>query len=76
MFRLDNPTAGHSVPMQKRKLHEGDVLTMEQVHRLIAQVPGSYKPAVWLTVLAGLRPAELCGVRVRDLDISARAFCT
>ena len=69
-LRLDNPAAGHSVPMQKRRLHEGDVLTMEQVHRLIAEVPGPYKPAVWLIVLAGLRPAELCGVRVRDLDMS------
>lgn len=56
--------------MQKRRLHEGDVLTMEHVHRLIAEVPGPYKPAVWLIVLAGLRPAELCGVRVRDLDMS------
>jgi integrase len=58
--------------MQRRRLHEGDVLTMEEVHRLIAEVPGPYKPAVWLIVLAGLRPAELCGVRVRDLDMSTR----
>ncbi|MGO8825326.1 MAG: tyrosine-type recombinase/integrase [Acidimicrobiales bacterium] len=71
-LRLDNPAAGHSVPMQKRRLHEGDVLTMEQVHRLIAEVTGPYRPAVWLIVLAGLRPAELCGVRVRDLDMSTR----
>jgi integrase len=27
-----------------------------------------YKPAIWLLVFAGLRPAELCGLRVRDID--------
>jgi len=71
-LRLDNPAAGHSIPTRKRRIHEGDVLSMEEVHRLIAEVPGPYKPAVWLIVLAGLRPAELCGVRVRDLDLKTR----
>jgi integrase len=60
--------------MQRRRLHEGDVLTMEQIHRLIAEVPGPYKPVVWLIILAGLRPAEICGVRVRDLDRSSRTL--
>ena len=73
-LRLDNPAAGHSIPMQRRRLHEGDVLTMEQIHRLIAEVPRPYKPVVWLIILAGLRPAELCGVRVRDLDMSSRTL--
>ena len=41
---------------------------MEEVHRLIAHVPDRYKPAVWLLVFAGLRPSELCGLRVRDVD--------
>ena len=31
-------------------------------------MPPRYKPAVWLLVLAGLRPAEFCGLRIRDVD--------
>ncbi len=55
--------------MRRRKLREGDgVLTMAQVHQLIRYVPERYQPAIWLLVLAGLRPAELCGLRVRDVD--------
>jgi integrase len=56
------------IPIPKRKLHEGDVLSMEQVHQLVAHVRDPYKPAVWLLMLAGLRPAELCGLRVCDVD--------
>jgi integrase len=69
-LRKDNPAADHHIPIPKRKLHEGDVLTMEQVHRLVAHVRDPYKPAVWLLMLAGLRPAELCGLRVCDVDFS------
>jgi integrase len=41
---------------------------MAQVHKLVEHVRDPYKPAVWLLVFTGLRPAELCGLRVRDLD--------
>lgn len=68
-LRRDNPAAGHHLPVRRRVLHEGDVLTMEQVHRLVVHVRDPYKPAVWLLLLAGLRPAELCGLRVCDLDV-------
>jgi integrase len=68
--RKDNPAADHHIPVPQRKLHEGDVLTMEQVHQLVAQVRDPYKPAVWLLMLAGLRPAELCGLRVCDVDFT------
>jgi integrase len=68
--RKDNPAADHNIPIPKRKLHEGDVLTMEQVHQLVAHVRDPYKPAVWLLMLAGLRPAELCGLRVCDVDFT------
>jgi integrase len=67
-LRKDNPAADHSIAIPRRKLHEGDVLTMEQVHQLVAHVKDPYKPAVWLLMLAGLRPAELCGLRVCDVD--------
>lgn len=66
--RKDNPAADHNIPIPRRKLHEGDVLNMEQVHQLVAHVKDPYKPAVWLLMLAGLRPAELCGLRVCDVD--------
>lgn len=69
-LRKDNPAADHHIPIPKRKLHEGDVLTMEQVHELVAHVRDPYKPAVWLLMLAGLRPAELCGLRVCDIDFA------
>ena len=46
------------------------MLAVEEFNRLIVEVPGSYKSAVRLIVLAGLRPAELCGVpRPRHVSI-------
>jgi integrase len=64
-----NPAAGHEVKVRRRKVRDGDgVLTMQQVHQLVAHVRDPYKPKVWLLVFAGLRPAELCGLRVRDID--------
>lgn len=66
--RRDNPAAGHTIPQRRRKLRQGDVLTMEQAHRLVAATRDPYKPAVWLMALLGLRPAELCGLRVRSVD--------
>ena len=71
-LRRDNPAADHHIPIPKRKLHEGDVLSMEQVHQLVAHVREPYKPAVWLLMLAGIRPAELCGLRVCDVDFDKR----
>ena len=68
--RRDNPAAGHHVPLQQRRIREGDVLDMGQLHRLAAATRDPYKPAVWLLALAGLRPAELCGLRVRDVDFA------
>lgn len=69
-LRKDNPAADHNIPLPRRKLHEGDVLNMEQIHQLVAHVKDPYKPAVWLLMLAGLRPAELCGLRVCDVDFT------
>ena len=66
--RRDNPAEGHDIPMRRRKIREGDVLDMSQLHRLVANVRDPYKPEVWVLALAGLRPAELCGLRVRDVD--------
>lgn len=68
--RNDNPGAGHEVRVPRRKLQARDVLTMEQVHRLVQNVADPYKPAVWLLVLTGIRPAELCGLRVGSVDFT------
>ncbi len=70
--RKDNPAAGHSVPIRRRKVGHGEVLTMNDAHRLVAATRDPYKPAVWLLLLAGLRPAELCGLRVRHVDLIRR----
>ena len=68
--RRDNPAAGHHVTVRRRRIRQGDVLTMAQVHALVAEVRDPYKPAVWLLVLTGMRPAELCGLRVRSVDFA------
>jgi integrase len=68
--RRDNPGAGHHVTVRRRRIRQGDVLTMSQVHALVGQVKDPYKPAVWLLVLTGMRPAELCGLKVRSVDFT------
>ncbi len=70
--RRDNPAAGHTVPVRRRKLREGDVLDMTQAHQLVAHIRDPYKPAVWILLLTGLRPAELCGLRVGSVDLIRR----
>jgi integrase len=66
--RRDNPAAGHHVTVRRRRIRQGDVLTMSEIHALVAEVRDPYKPAVWLLVLTGMRPAELCGLTVRSVD--------
>lgn len=70
--RRDNPARGHRIPQRSRKLTPGDVLDMGQLRRLIDHVRDPYKPAVWLLVVTGIRPAELAGLRVRDVDFTRR----
>jgi integrase len=67
--RRDNPAANHHVTVRRKRIRQGDVLTMEQIHRLVKYVVDPYKPAVWLLVLTGMRPAELCGLKVRSVDL-------
>jgi integrase len=72
--RKDNPAAGHSVPVRRRKLSHASVLTMEQAHRLVAHTRDPYKPLVWVLMLCGLRPAEVCGLLVEHLDFPRSAL--
>jgi integrase len=73
-LRTDNPAHEHDIPMRQRRLEYGEVLTMEQVHQLVEATRDPYKPLVWLFVMAGLRPAELCGLRVRSVDFGRRTM--
>jgi integrase len=67
--RRGNPAAGHHVTVRRKRVRQGDVLNMAEVHRLVDHVRDPYKPAVWLLVLTGMRPVELCGLRVRSVDL-------
>jgi integrase len=71
--RRDNPAADHHIEVRRRKVREGDVLDMAQVQRLVEATPDRYRPAVWLLALTGMRPAELCGLRIRDVDFVRRS---
>jgi integrase len=68
--RRDNPAGGHSLRVPRRRLRQADMLTMDDVIRLLDHVPERYRAAVWLLVYTGIRPAELCGLRVRDVDFA------
>ncbi|MGH9210981.1 MAG: site-specific integrase [Acidimicrobiales bacterium] len=68
--RKDNPAAQHTIPQRARKVRQGDVLDMDQALRLVASTRDPYKPTVWLLVLLGLRPAELCGLTVGAVDFA------
>jgi integrase len=57
--RKDNPAAGHEIRVPRRKMRPGDV-------------PDTYKPAVWLMAYTGIRPSELCGLRVSSIDFARR----
>jgi integrase len=67
-LRRDNPAADHSIPVRRAKVGRAAVLTMTEVHRLVDHTRDPYKPAVWMLALLGLRPAELCGLRVGAID--------
>lgn len=56
-----NPARNHRLPRKKKKIGTGDVFDMDQVLRLVDELPEWARPVVWLLVLAGLRPSEACG---------------
>jgi integrase len=66
-----NQGAGRCVA-GRRRLRQADMLTMDDVIRLLDHIPERYQAAVWLLVYTGMRPAELCGLRIRDVDFTRR----
>ena len=70
--RRDNPAAGHGIQVPYHRVRQVPMLTMEQATRLVEQTSDHYKPAMWLLFFTGIRPAELCGLRVEDADLVRR----
>lgn len=70
--RVDNPAKEHKIPRRKTRIGEGDVFTMKQVIELVENTPDWARSLTWVLVFAGLRPSELCGLRVRHLDFPRR----
>jgi len=66
--RNDNPAKDHTVPMPSRKIRQGDVFTMEQLRRFVENIRDPYKPAAWILIFTGIRPSELCGLKVSAID--------
>jgi integrase len=69
-LRRDNPAADHSIPARRSKVGSASILTMQEIHQLVEHTRDPYKPAVWMLALLGLRPAELCGLRVGAIDFT------
>jgi integrase len=72
--RRDNPAKGHSIDVRRKVIGTGDVLDMHQVRRLIEATPARWRAAMWVLALCGLRPSELCGLRVGDVDFARRTL--
>jgi len=56
---------------QKQRAREIDVLTVDQLNRYLAAVPGARRVPLLLAGWCGLRSGEVRGLRVRDLDLDA-----
>jgi integrase len=72
--RHDNPARGHEMRVPKKRVRKNDMLSMEHVLIYISQVTPWYRPAVWTMILTGVRPAEMCGLLITDVDWEAGAI--
>ncbi|MGB0076850.1 MAG: tyrosine-type recombinase/integrase, partial [Candidatus Sulfotelmatobacter sp.] len=55
--------------LPKKKRPNGDFYTAEEAKQIINAANGKYKTLYWLAAETGLRPGELCGLRVSDIDL-------
>jgi integrase len=68
--RRDNPAAGHKLHVPIKRAHQADMLTMDQAIKLVEHASTHYHQAMWLLLYTGMRPSELCGLKVGDLDLT------
>lgn len=66
----DNPA--HRIRLPRITRPEPRFLTAEEVARLAAVTREEYRFFMWLAAYTGMRPGELCGLRVRRLDLLRR----
>ena len=69
--RRDNPARGHNVKVPRKRIREGDMLSMEQAIFFVSQVTEWFRLAVWVLLFTGIRPAEMCGLQVGDVKWTA-----
>jgi integrase len=62
----ENPAADHSFTVAKQR---GQVLPLVDLLRLVDDMPPWYRVATLVLVYTGLRPAEMCGLRVEHVDL-------
>lgn len=60
------PAAGHHIKVARQR---GQVLPLDDLLRLVEHTREDYRLAVLLLIYTGMRPSELCGLRVRRLDL-------
>ena len=62
----ENPAAGHNVKVTRQR---GQVLPLTELHRLVEHTREDYRLAAIVLIYTGMRPSELCGLRVHHLDM-------
>lgn len=63
--RKDNPALDHRIPLRRKPVMP---LTMDQLRDLVDAAAEHWRPAVWTMIYTGMRPGELCGLRVENVD--------
>lgn len=63
-----NPAVGKRLTVPEREV---DVFTMDQLVTFVEQVTPWYRPAVWLMIFTGMRPGEMCGLLISDVDFDS-----
>jgi integrase len=64
----ENPAVGHKVKVDRQ---HGQILPLDQLLRLVEHTREDYRLAVLVLVYTGMRPSELCGLRVQRFDLLA-----
>ena len=62
-----NPATG--TPLPRLDKPEPRYLAIDEIHRLAAAIDPRYKAVIYVGALAGLRPGEIAGLHIDDLDL-------